>query len=176
VPRLRLLFKRALAPTKEKMMNTLPQALTAALPRENTVSPVIPRRGLRRAAAIGAGFFSIVGLSVGTDAVLHATGVFPPSGQVMSSGSFLLAVLYRTLYAVGGCYVAARIAPDRRLAHALTLGGIGFVISLLGVLASMQRGPEFGPLWYPLAVAVSALPSAWLGGRFALLHVARNAE
>ena len=36
------------------------------------------RRRLRSAAALLLGFLAVVVLSLGTDAVLHATGVFPP--------------------------------------------------------------------------------------------------
>ncbi len=35
-----------------------------------------------------------------------------------------------------------------------------------------DRGPEFGPHWYPLALVATALPCAWAGG---LLHRKRSA-
>ena len=31
--------------------------------------------------------------------------------------------------------------------------------------ATWNKGPEFGPHWYPLALVATALPCAWLGGR-----------
>jgi hypothetical protein len=49
--------------------------------------------------------------------------------------------------------------------HALILGAVGVVLSLIGLLATWNKGPEFGPKWYPLALVVLALPCAWIGGR-----------
>jgi hypothetical protein len=54
--------------------------------------------------------------------VLHATGVFPPFGQPMADALFLLATAYRIVYGVAGCYLTARLAPDRPMRHALALG------------------------------------------------------
>jgi hypothetical protein len=56
--------------------------------------------------------------------------------------------------------------------HALALGVVGLVLSIAGALATWNRGPEFGPKWYPIAIAALALPSAWVGG---VLARARNA-
>src|SRR6476620_3762910 len=52
--------------------------------------------------AVFAGFLVVVVLSTGTDAVMHATGVFPPFGEPMSDGRFLLATAYRIVYAILG--------------------------------------------------------------------------
>src|SRR6266704_1388268 len=48
---------------------------------------------------------------------------------------------------------------------ALAGGVVGLVLSTLGAVATCDRGPEFGPHWYPLALVVTALPCAWAGGR-----------
>ena len=48
------------------------------------------------------------------------------------------------------------------MAHALTLGLIGTVLSTIGVIAT--SGMDLGPRWYPIALAASALPLAWIGG------------
>jgi len=53
--------------------------------------------------------------------------------------------------------------------QALALGGLGLVLSVLGVLATWDK-PELGPRWYSIGVAAIALPFAWLGGR---LHRSR---
>jgi surface polysaccharide O-acyltransferase-like enzyme len=124
-----------------------------------------PRRILRRIGAVLAGLLVIVILSSATDAALHATGVFPPSGQPMSDALFLLATAYRIVYAVAGSYITARIAPDRPMQHALALGVVGLAISFAGATATWNAGPAFGPKWYPLAVIAIALPCAWVGGR-----------
>ena len=120
-----------------------------------------PHRRWRSAVAFLAGFVAIVVLSLGTDQVLHALDIYPPWGEPMHSVSLnLLALTYRIVYGVIGSCLTARLAPDRAMAHALALGGFGFVLSTAGAIAMW----DFGPNWYPLALAVTALPCAWLGG------------
>jgi hypothetical protein len=119
---------------------------------------------LRRTGAVFAGLVVVVVLSTATDMVLHGTGVFPGGSEPMAGALFLLATAYRTAYGVAGGYVAARLAPDRPLAHAVVLGTIGLAVSIVGTVATWDK-PEFGPHWYPLALAVLALPSSWAGGK-----------
>jgi hypothetical protein len=128
----------------------------------------IRRSGLRSLGALGAGFVVVVATSIGTDALLHATGVFPPWGEPMSEALFGLATAYRTAFAILGSYVTARLAPDRPMGHALAGGVVGLVLSTVGAVATWDRGPAFGPHWYPLALVATALPCAWAGGRLAL--------
>ncbi len=121
----------------------------------------------RSILAVFAGILVIAVLDNGFDYILHSTGVYPPFGQTMADGLFLLALAYRTVDGILGTYIAGRLAPRRPLAHALTLGGIGVVLSSLGVLATLGGGPEFGPLWYPLALVAITLPCAFVGGKLA---------
>ncbi|MGH9492683.1 MAG: hypothetical protein ACRD2K_04210 [Terriglobales bacterium] len=93
-------------------------------------------RVLRRIGAVFAGLVAIFVLSLGTDAALHGAGVFPAWGQPMSDALFLLATVYRTLYAILGSYLAARLAPDRPMQHALALGVVGLVLSTAGAVAT----------------------------------------
>ena len=123
------------------------------------------KRTLRSIGAVLAGLFVIFVLSLGTDVVLHATGLFPPWFQPMAGPLFVLALAYRCAYAVLGCYIAARLAPSRPMKHAMILGVIGVFLSLAGVIGTWNAGPEFGPKWYPLALVASSLPCAWLGGK-----------
>lgn len=102
------------------------------------------------------------------DVVLHATGVFPPWGKPMSDALFGVATSYRIVISVAGCYIAARLAPARPMGHALVLGAIGVVISAIGAAVTWNRGPEFGPHWYPLLLIAVAMPCAWAGGKLAL--------
>jgi hypothetical protein len=44
--------------------------------------------------------------------------------------------------------------------HALVLGVVGLALSTAGAVAMWN----FGPHWYPIALALTALPCAWLGG------------
>lgn len=130
-----------------------------------------PRRILRSIGAVLAGVLAIFILSIGTDAVLHAIGVFPPFGQPMSDALFLLAMGYRIAYGVATSYLVARLAPDRPMRHALVFGLVGVVIGTAGMVATWGRGPEFGPKWYALAVIAMALPCAWAGGRLSELQM-----
>lgn len=123
-----------------------------------------PSRPWRSTGAVLAGLLAIVILSTLGDVVMHATGVFPPWGQPMSDSLFLLATAYRIVFSIAGCYLTARLAPDRPMQHALVLGVIGIVISAAGAAATWNRGPEFGPHWYPLLLVAVSLPCAWLGG------------
>ena len=122
------------------------------------------RRTLRRVGAGLAGFVAIAVLSHATDGVLRAAGVFPAFGVPMSNALFGVALAYRTIYDVLGCYIAARFAPDRPMRNALALGIVGLVLSALGVVAALAKGPELGPIWYPIALLATTLPAAWLGG------------
>ncbi len=125
-----------------------------------------PSRQLSRSiGAILAGFVAVVIAHLGTDAVMHATGVFPPWGQPMADALFLLATIYRAGFSVAGSYLTARLAPKRPMAHALTGGMIGVVLGTVGAAATWNSGPEFGPHWYPIALVALALPCAWAGGK-----------
>jgi len=124
-----------------------------------------PRQLGRSAIALLVGFVVGVVLSLGTDFVLHLVGVFPALGDPVGSKPLLLATIYRTIYSVLACYVTALLAPDRPMGHALTAGAIGFAISTLGAVVTWNKGPAFGPHWYPVVLIVLAMPSAWLGGK-----------
>jgi uncharacterized BrkB/YihY/UPF0761 family membrane protein len=121
---------------------------------------------LRSVGAVLAGLLVIVIASTAVDVVLHATGVFPPWGQPMSDALFALATAYRIVISIFGCWLAARLAPNRPMQHALILGVIGVVISAIGAAMTIGKGPEFGPMWYPLVLVAVAMPCAWLGGRW----------
>jgi len=130
-----------------------------------------PRRLLRSAVAVFAGFVAIVVLSLGTDQILHMLEVYPPWGQPMRDpGLLLLALAYRIVYAVIGCYLAARLAPRNPMRHALVLGAVGLVLSTAGAVATIPM--DLGPAWYPIALVLTAVPCAWLGGA---LHRTRDA-
>ena len=134
-----------------------------------------PRHTLRSIGAVLAGLLAVVILSLGTDLALHAVGIFPPWGQPMSGALFLLATVYRSIYSVVGCYLVARLAPDRPMQYALALGVVGVVVSIVGAVVTWNRGPEFGPKWYPIALIVLAMPCAWAGGKLHALQLRAGA-
>jgi hypothetical protein len=119
------------------------------------------------------GFVTVVVLSLGTDEVLHLLHVYPPWNQPMYAPSLnLLALSYRIVYTIFGAYITARLAPHSPMRHVWILGGIGFVFGVIGVIASIPM--HLGPTWYPIAIAVTALPCAWLGGGLAVKHIAQS--
>jgi hypothetical protein len=134
-----------------------------------------PHRILRSIVAVFAGIVAVFILSLGTDVVMHATGIFPPWLQPMSGALFMLALAYRIVYGIVGGYIAARLAADRPMAHAIALGIVGLVLSIAGAAGTWNRGPEFGPKWYPLALVATALPCAWVGGRICVARLRARA-
>lgn len=130
----------------------------------NALTPSAPpRRPLRSTGAVLAGLIAIFVLSLGTDQVLHTLAVYPPWGQPMHEPRLnLLALSYRIVYGVVGSYIAARLAPHGPMRHALVLGAIGVVLSTAGTIAAISM--DLGPAWYPIALVLTALPCAWLGG------------
>ncbi len=133
-------------------------------------------RILRSIGAVLAAFVVVVILSLGTDIVLHITRVFPPWGQPMADALFALATVYRILYGIVGSYATARLAPDRPMQHAMAGGVVGLVISIAGASVTWNKGPAFGPHWYPLALVVTALPCAWAGGKLRIAQLRARTE
>lgn len=132
---------------------------------EITQKPPAPRRLWRSVRAMLAGVLTNVVLSTATDATMFATGIFSES---MASSLFVIPTIYRTIFGILGSSVTARLAPYRPLAHAVILGILGTVLGSIGVAVAIGK-PELGPLWYPIAICVTALPCAWIGGKLGSL-------
>ncbi|MEY2518579.1 MAG: hypothetical protein QOF24_338 [Verrucomicrobiota bacterium] len=118
---------------------------------------------LRSTVAIVAGFLGVVVLSLGADQVLHIAKVYPPWGDPMPQPALnALALSYRIVFTIFGSYLAAKIAPRNPMRHAMILGFIGLVFGTAGAVATIPM--HLGPAWYPIAIAATALPCAWIGG------------
>src|SRR5215467_11585146 len=128
-----------------------------------TKSGIPPRRIGRSILALLVGIVVGVLLSVGTDLGLHAVGVVPAQSERWPSQSLLLATLYRSIYGVVAAWVIARLAPNREMAHALAAGALGLVVSTLGAAAAWSS--TIGQHWYPVTLALTALPTAWIGAK-----------
>jgi hypothetical protein len=57
--------------------------------------------------------------------------------------------------------------------HALAGAVIGIVVATIGAIVTWNAGPQYGPHWYPIALIVLALPTAWAGGRIREAHIAK---
>jgi hypothetical protein len=73
-------------------------------------------------------------------------------------------ILYRTIFNTFGCYLTARLAPNKPMKHAIILGIIGVVLTIVGLIAMW----DIPPRWYPISLIVLTLPAAWLGGKMAI--------
>lgn len=132
---------------------------------------VTPRNLARSTGAVVLAIVTVFVLSLATDQLLHVLGVYPPWGEPMwDNGLNALALSYRIVYGIVGGFVAARFAPRNPLRHALVVGAIGFVLSVLGAIAAIRT--NMGPPWYPVVLALTAVPCAWIGGA---LHQRRQA-
>lgn len=128
--------------------------------------PAAPPRIGRSIAAVVIGFVVTAVLSLATDQVLHVLKVYPPWGQPMHEPSLnALALGYRIVFTIFGCWLTARLAPRNPLKHAMILGSIGFVISTIGSIVAVTQMGNLGPSWYPILLTVSSLPCAWIGGK-----------
>ena len=58
------------------------------------------------------------------------------------------------------------------MGHALLGGAIGMALGTAGATATWNKG--LGPHWYPLALIVTALPSAWVGGKLRELQMRKS--
>ena len=131
-------------------------------------TPNAPARNRwRSTGAVLFGLVAVFVLSLGTDHVRHVLAVYPPWGEPMyDTRLLLLALAYRCVYGALGSYIAARFAPHNPMRHALILGAVGFVLSSLGAIVAITM-VDVGPIWYPVVLALTALPCAWMGG---MLH------
>lgn len=129
-----------------------------------------PRRLGRSLLALLAGMLAGIILSIGTDLLMHAIGLLPALGEPASSPMLMVATVYRSIYGAIGSYIAARLAPSQPMTHALVLGMLGLVVSIIGAVVTWNKGPAFGPHWYPVALIVLAIPTAWVGGKLFLMQ------
>ena len=112
--------------------------------------------------AILSGIITGAALSIGTDFVLEKIGIFPPIGQgVFIWWMLALALSYRGIYTIASGYVTAKLAPNNPMRHAIILGIIGVIVTILGSIANWQKSNA----WYPIALILITLPCTWLGGK-----------
>jgi len=121
--------------------------------------------------ALVAGVAFIIVVTTLVDLVLHMAGVYPPVGQPMNDALALLATAYRIPISIAGAWLTARLAPEKPMKHALMLGVVGTALGLVGVVTTWNAG--LGPRWYPLALAVLAIPQCLAGGR---IHEMRSGK
>jgi hypothetical protein len=113
--------------------------------------------------AVVAGVLFIIVVTTIVDILLHGAGIYPPMDQPLDDKLSILATSYRIVIGIAGGWLTARLAPNQAMKHAMILGYVGVALGLIGVLATWNKG--LGPRWYPIALAVLAIPQCWLGGK-----------
>lgn len=128
---------------------------------------------IRSIGAILAGFVSIAVLSFAASALVQSAmpGAFDAAGRTESVPVLLLSQAYVGVFAIAGCYLAARLAPSAPMRHALILGGLGLVFNVAGSIAMWDTAPAW---FHALAIAL-VMPYAWVGGRLRELQLAQAA-
>ena len=123
------------------------------------------KHNLKSIGAVVAGFLTVAVLSTATDAVLENTGIFPSYEYQMANGSpvwlLLTALTYRSIYAILGGFVTAKLAPSKPMKLVKILAVLGTIGGIAGIFAGWQYGNQ----WYPIALAATAYPLVWLGGK-----------
>ncbi len=120
---------------------------------------------LKSIGAVLAGFLTVFILSVVTDVILETFGIFPPPDhpEQMTQQMLVAALLYRSVYAVAGGYVTAKLAPRNAMKHVVMLGILGTIGGIAGIFAGWQYGNH----WYPILLAITAYPLVLRGGKLA---------
>jgi len=120
---------------------------------------------VRIAVAVFVGLVVTAVLSIGTDIVMGVLGIFPRDGNIMTSqGLLLLASSYRAVFSILGAFVASLIARESCRPAVLILGGIAMFMGLIGMLVMWDKWTG-ATAWYPISLAVLAIPYCWIGGR-----------
>jgi len=120
------------------------------------------KRTWKSVGAVVAGLFFIIIVTTLVDVILHIVHVYPPVGEPMTDALAVIASSYRLVISIAGAWLTARLAPERPMKHALILGLVGTVLGTLGVIQTWNLG--LGPRWYPISLAVLAIPQCWFGG------------
>ena len=117
---------------------------------------------LKSIGAVLAGFIFVLVSHTGTDAILEKFGIFPPPDQgIFITWMLVVALGYRMFFTVVGGAITAALAPQNPMKHVAILG----IIGTLGGIAGIFVGWNLSQHWYPIALAVTAFPCVWLGGK-----------
>jgi hypothetical protein len=109
-----------------------------------------------------AGFLCVVIFSTVTDMVLQALGIFPPQSASTQYLPWMLslALVYRTLYTIAGGFITAWLSPADPMKRVWVLAILGQAGGIAGVIFGWNLSAH----WYPIMIAVLAIPSVWFGG------------
>ena len=118
---------------------------------------------LRSIVAIVVGFLLIGALATGTDLIVMKAfpAEFNDAGRTENLSILMLMAAYVAVYAIAGCYLTARLAPNRPMRHALILGALGLAMNIVATTSLWGTLPA----WYLVMNLLLVMPYAWIGGR-----------
>ncbi|MFC3559479.1 hypothetical protein [Pedobacter jamesrossensis] len=120
---------------------------------------------LKSIGAILAGIVLAAMLSIGADFLFDKLGIMSMENFKQTSLSIIiLIVVYRFIFNVVGCYLTAKLAPNKPMKHVIIIGIIGTIFSIFGSFVMWDKAIPF----YNIAIILISLPSAWLGGQLFL--------
>lgn len=109
-------------------------------------------------------FVVIALLSTLTDFLLESIGVLPnPQKGLFEKWAILLVLFYRGIYTIFAGYIVAKLAPTKPVLHAIILGIIGSLITVIAVCSPSFSGKA--PLWFGFTLAAITIPCLWVGVR-----------
>ena len=114
--------------------------------------------------AVVAGLVAIIALSTGIDFLLGALGVFPSLTDMTTPHApwmLAIALVYRSIIAIIGGYIIARLAPQNPIRHVYVVMAIVFILSVVGVVAGWSLGNQ----WYSISLAITGPLFVLLGGK-----------
>jgi len=107
-------------------------------------------------------FISIALLSIVTDFLLESIGMLPdPKKGLFDTWAIILVLVYRGIYTIFAGFIIAKLAPSKPILHAIILGAVGIIITILAT-----NDPSFAdkaPLWFGYTMAAITIPCLWVG-------------
>ncbi len=114
----------------------------------------------RSICAILAGVMAFgVMMSIMNDVMRFLASVSKPS--MIDDTLYLFAALCGALAVVMASWLAAWLVATWLMFHALAVGAVCLALGMLHGFSTTAAGP----FWHSWALAISALPAAWLGGK-----------
>jgi hypothetical protein len=120
------------------------------------------KKTFRSIGAVVAGFLATFILSVLTDYLLLVTGIVSQGSY--TTWMYVLAIVYRTIFAAAGGYLTSYLAPDRKMLHVYILAGLGFVLGTLGTILNWDLAA--GAEWYPIVMLILSVVGVYVGGKY----------
>ena len=107
-------------------------------------------------------FITIALLSIITDFLLESIGLLPnPKKGLFDTWAIILVLVYRGIYTIFAGFIIARLAPSKPILHAIILGAIGIIITVLAI--NDPSVADKAPLWFGYTMAAITIPCLWLG-------------